>query len=140
MGANHAEDITHIGPADWQPLGPLADLSEGVPLRRRAGAVDVVVVRRGADVTVLADRCSHLSAPLSDGDPYPVDVTRLKPGTVVGDVVTKPAVPPLIVAARAAGCPASTGTDMFGRVAGLIVDFLLDSRPPESNYRITDGE
>jgi nitrite reductase/ring-hydroxylating ferredoxin subunit len=30
--------------------------------------VDVVVVRRGVDVTVLADRCPHLSAPLSDGD------------------------------------------------------------------------
>ena len=26
--------------------------------------------------------------------------------------------------------------DMFGRVAGLIVDFLLD-RPPESNHRVT---
>jgi nitrite reductase/ring-hydroxylating ferredoxin subunit len=68
LGANHAEDITHVGPADWQPLGLLADLPEGVPLRRRAGAVDVVVVRRGADVNVLADRCSHLSAPLSDGE------------------------------------------------------------------------
>ena len=43
---------------------------------------------------------------MRDGDPYPVDVTRLKPGTVVGDVVTKPAVPPLIAAARAAGCAA----------------------------------
>jgi hypothetical protein len=46
---------------------------------------------------------------MRDGDPYPVDVTRLKPGTVVGDVVTKPAVPPL-------------------------------DRPPESNYRVTEGE
>jgi nitrite reductase/ring-hydroxylating ferredoxin subunit len=68
LGANHAEDITHIGPADWQPLGPIAELPEGEPVRRRAGRVDVVVVRRGVDVTVLADRCPHLSAPLSDGD------------------------------------------------------------------------
>lgn len=60
------------------------------------------------------------------GDPYPVDVTRLKPTTVVGDVVTKPAVPPLIAAARTAGCATSTGSDMFGEVGGLIVDFLLD--------------
>jgi nitrite reductase/ring-hydroxylating ferredoxin subunit len=68
LGANHAEDITHIGPAEWQPLGPVANIPEGEPVRRRAGAVDVVVVRRGAEVTVLADRCSHLSAPLSDGE------------------------------------------------------------------------
>jgi shikimate dehydrogenase len=58
-------------------------------------------------------------------DPYPVDVTRLKPGMVVGDVVTKPAVPPLVVAARRAGCATATGSDMFARVAVLIVDFLL---------------
>ncbi len=68
LGANHAEDITHVGPAEWQPLGPIAELPEGAPVRRRAGRVDVVVVRRGTDVTVLADRCSHLSAPLSDGE------------------------------------------------------------------------
>jgi shikimate dehydrogenase len=58
-------------------------------------------------------------------DPYPVDVTRLKPGTVVGDVVTRPAVPPLVAAARAAGCATATGSDMFARVAVLIVDFLV---------------
>ncbi len=68
LGANHAEDVTHIGPADWQPLGPIADLPDGEPVRRHAGRVEVVVVRRGAQVTVLADRCPHLSAPLSDGD------------------------------------------------------------------------
>jgi shikimate 5-dehydrogenase len=39
--------------------------------------------------------------------------------------VTKPAVPPLILAARAAGCATATGSDMFARVAVLIADFLL---------------
>ncbi len=68
LGANHAEDVTHIGPAEWQPLGPIADLPDGEAVRRRAGRVDVVVVRRGTDVTVLADRCPHLSGPLSDGE------------------------------------------------------------------------
>ena len=63
------------------------------------------------------------------GDPYPVDVTRLKPDTFVGDVVTKPAVPPLIEAARRIGCGTSTGGDMFAAVAGLIVDFLLADGP-----------
>jgi shikimate dehydrogenase len=62
---------------------------------------------------------------MRDGDPYPVDVGRLVPGTVVGDVVTKPVVPPLVAAARQAGCATSTGSDMFAAVAGLIVDFLL---------------
>ena len=59
------------------------------------------------------------------GDPYPVDVAGLKPDTFVGDVVTRPAVPPLIEAARRIGCATSTGGDMFGAVAELITDFLL---------------
>ncbi len=67
LGANHAEDVTHIGPADWQPLGPIGDIPEYEPVRRHIGLVDVVVVRHGATVTVLADRCPHLSAPLSEG-------------------------------------------------------------------------
>jgi shikimate dehydrogenase len=58
-------------------------------------------------------------------DPYPVEVAHLAPGTFVGDVVTRPAVPPLIEAARGLGCGTSTGGDMFAAVAGLIADFLL---------------
>ena len=63
------------------------------------------------------------------GDPYPVDVQQLKPDTFVADVVTKPAVPPLIEAARQIGCGTSTGADMFAAVAVLIVDFLLADGP-----------
>jgi len=63
------------------------------------------------------------------GDPLPIDVQRLKPDTFVADVVTKPAVPPLIEAARALGCGTSAGSDMFAAVADLIVDFLLADGP-----------
>jgi len=63
------------------------------------------------------------------GDPLPIDVQRLKPDTFVADVVTKPAVPPLIEAARALGCGTSAGSDMFAAVTDLIVDFLLADGP-----------
>ena len=66
---------------------------------------------------------------MRDGDPYPVDVERLAPSTFVGDVVTKPAVPPLIAAARERGCGTSAGSDMFAAVSVLIVDFLLAAGP-----------
>ncbi len=44
----------------------------------------------------------------------------------MGDVVTVPAVPPLIKAARERGDATSTGSDMFACVRDLIVDFLLE--------------
>ena len=56
-------------------------------------------------------------------------MTRLRPGTFVGDVVTRPAVPPLVDAARRAGCRTSTGGDMFDAVAVLIADFLMGDGP-----------
>jgi shikimate dehydrogenase len=61
-----------------------------------------------------------------------VEVAGLKPDTFVGDVVTRPAVPPLIEVARRVGCRTSTGGDMFATVAGLITDFLVADGPLKS--------
>ena len=61
-------------------------------------------------------------------DPLPIDVERLSPATFVGDVVTKPAIPPLIAAARARGCTTMTGTHMFEAVRDRMVEFFL-SKP-----------
>jgi hypothetical protein len=58
-----AEMGAGFGLTEWQPLEPIAEPPEGEPVRCRGGRVDVVVVRRGAQVTVLADRCLHLSGP-----------------------------------------------------------------------------
>ena len=45
-----------------------ADLPEGKPVRQMAGEVPVVAIRSGGRVHVLANRCSHMSGPLSDGE------------------------------------------------------------------------
>lgn len=63
-------------------------------------------------------------AGMREGDPLPVNVDRLDAGTFVGCVVTAPAVPPLIAAARARGLATATGADMFARVRDLMVEFL----------------
>ena len=63
----------------------------------------------------------------SDGDPLPVQCDRLSPDTFVGDVVTAPAVPPFIAAARARGCRTMTGGGMFEAVRDRIVRFYLET-------------
>ncbi len=68
LGPNQSEAIPHTGPGDWQPLGPLSELPDGRPAARSAAGTAVVVVRHGDEVTVLADRCPHLSAPMSEGE------------------------------------------------------------------------
>lgn len=62
---------------------------------------------------------------MKTGDPYPVDVSQLKPSTFVGCVITSPAVSPLVQAARSKGCPTSTGIEMYNALQDLMVDFLI---------------
>ena len=60
------------------------------------------------------------------GDPMPIDIARLSSTTFVSDVVTSPAAPPLIAAARARGCATMTGTGMFESVRDAIVVFYSE--------------
>jgi shikimate dehydrogenase len=64
-------------------------------------------------------------AGMKAGDPLPVDVTKLKPTTFVGCVITVPAISPVIEAARRIGCPTSTGTEMYNALQSSMLDFLL---------------
>jgi shikimate dehydrogenase len=66
---------------------------------------------------------------MAAGDPLPVDVTRLAPGVVAADLVTRPAVTPFLTAARERGAQIVTGADMFAPQAGILADFLLSGHP-----------
>ena len=77
----------------------------------RVGAPDLV----DADVLINA---TPLGMQLHD--PLPWDLAGLRPGTIVGDVTTKPEVTPFIEAARAKGAATVTGRDMYeGQVREL---------------------
>jgi nitrite reductase/ring-hydroxylating ferredoxin subunit len=75
-----------------------ADLPENTPVRAMLGEVPVVVVRTGRQVHALADRCSHMSGPLSDGDladgcltcPWHGSIFRISDGSVARGPATAP--------------------------------------------------
>ncbi|MFC8917652.1 Rieske 2Fe-2S domain-containing protein [Streptomyces sp. NPDC057116] len=98
-GANHAEQVAHMVGAGWHVVGDVADLPVGRPVRRRVGEVAVMVVREPGDaVHVLADRCSHMAGPLSEGEllddcvrcPWHGSVFRLADGWNVRGPATAP--------------------------------------------------
>ena len=97
-GANHAEEVPHLVQPGWQHLMLASDLPEGKPVRQLLGEIPVVAIRSGGTVHVLADRCSHMSGPLSDGDlgdgcvtcPWHGSVFRLSDGSVVHGPATAP--------------------------------------------------
>jgi nitrite reductase/ring-hydroxylating ferredoxin subunit len=97
-GANHAEDVPHLLKPGWHYLMVAADLPEGTPVRQLVGEVPVVAVRTAGRVHVLADRCSHMSGPLSDGDltdgclscPWHGSAFRVADGSVARGPATAP--------------------------------------------------
>ncbi|PUE10982.1 shikimate dehydrogenase [Limnohabitans sp. T6-5] len=62
---------------------------------------------------------------MKEGDPHPIDASKFKPDLFVGCVITAPAVPQMIAAARAWGCNTLTGSEMFVQVKDLMVEFLM---------------
>jgi len=97
-GANQAEPVPHLVEPGWHDLMPLDELNGRQPVKRMLGDVPVVIIRDGERVHVLADRCSHLSGPLSDGDfhdgcltcPWHGSSFRVSDGTVARGPATAP--------------------------------------------------
>ena len=69
---------------------------------------------------------------MKDGDPLPLDATRLQPSTFVGEVVMKSEVTPLLAAARARGCETQVGIDMlFEQIPANLEFFGLPTTTPD---------
>lgn len=61
---------------------------------------------------------------MHDGDPLPFDADRLAPETLVGEVVLKAEVTPLVAAARARGCTTQVGLDMLFEMIPAYLEFF----------------
>jgi shikimate dehydrogenase len=61
---------------------------------------------------------------MQPGDPLPLDVDRLSPHCVVGEVVMAAETTPLLAAARARGCRVQVGTDMLFEMIPPYLEFF----------------
>jgi shikimate dehydrogenase len=61
---------------------------------------------------------------MNDGDPLPMDVDRIAPGTFVGEVVMKQEITPFLAAAKEKGCPVQVGTDMLFEQIPAYIEFF----------------
>lgn len=65
IGIDHSAG--QVLPEDFVAVLRDSELSEGVPKRAMYNDVPILLVRRGADIFALAETCSHLGGPLSEG-------------------------------------------------------------------------
>jgi shikimate dehydrogenase len=69
---------------------------------------------------------------MNEGDPMPMDVSRIAPTTFVGEVVMKTEMTAFLSAAAARGCPYQIGSDMlFEQIPAYLEYFGFPSTTPE---------
>ncbi len=69
---------------------------------------------------------------MKEGDPLPIDVTRIPPTAFVGEVVMKQEITPFLEAARARGCEIQVGTDMlFEQIPAYLEFFGFRTTTPD---------
>ncbi len=114
-----AAGIAGIGLFDAN-VGACESLSERLRahyprLKIKTGSNDPV----GYDVVVNATPLG-----MKDSDPLPMDVSRIAPATLVGEVVMKQEITPFLRAARDKGCPIQVGTEMLFEQIPAYLEFF----------------
>lgn len=79
------------GPEDWTAVLPEAELPEGEAMKVDVGGTGILLFRSRNHIHALANRCSHLSGPLDEGEidgstvtcPWHASCFRLEDGSVV---------------------------------------------------------
>ena len=72
VGVDHSTN--ELGPADFVPVLPVAELEQGRPRQVVTDSVGMVLVRSGTQIHALGERCPHLGAPMVDGWLYRGDL------------------------------------------------------------------
>jgi shikimate dehydrogenase len=69
---------------------------------------------------------------MNEGDPLPLDMSRVDAGTFVGEVVMKQAITPFLKAAQERGCETQVGTDMlFEQIPAYLEFFGFPTTTPD---------
>ena len=101
-----------------------ADAANGLASRLAAHypALEVSVGSRDPSGCDLVVNCTPMG--MNEGDPLPVDVSRISPSAFVGEVVMKKETTAFLAAAIARGCRVQVGTDMLFEQIPAYLEFF----------------
>ncbi|ACV80389.1 shikimate dehydrogenase family protein [Nakamurella multipartita] len=124
VGSPIAASLVADGLAEIGLYDPNIKASEALAerLNQHYPAVKVTIGSKDPDGFDLVANATPLG--MQDGDPLPVDVDRIAPGTFVADVVMKQTITPFLQAALDKGCPIQIGTDMLYEQIPAYLEFF----------------
>ncbi|WP_019995611.1 shikimate dehydrogenase family protein [Aureimonas ureilytica] len=93
--------------------------------QRLRGAYETLAVETGGNDPAGFDLVVNASPlGMKDGDPLPMDVSRIDPSTFVGEVVMKAEITPFLAAVAERGCRYQIGTDMLFEQIPAYLEFF----------------
>jgi len=128
-----AAGVSRIGLDD-----AVAEAAESLGTRLAMHYPDLDVSTGSADPTGYDIVVNATPLGMNEGDPLPIDMSRVAPSTFVGEVVMKAEVTPFLRAARERGCETQVGTDMlFEQIPAYLEFFGFASTTPDELRRVS---
>jgi shikimate dehydrogenase len=132
VGSAIAASLAKAGVAELRIFDTHAPAMTGLADRLRQHYPSARVVSGASDPSGCDIAVNATPLGMKDGDPLPMDVARLAPSTLVGEVVLAREVTPLLAAARARGCTIQVGVDMlFEQIPAYLEFFGLRASTPD---------
>ena len=124
VGSPIAASLAAIGLAGIGLFDPNIGASEALAgrIEKHYPDVDLVVGSKDPEGYDLIVNATPIG--MRDGDPLPVDVDRIAPGSYVGDVILKTDVTPFLKAAKDKDCTIQVGTDMLFEMIPAFLEFF----------------
>jgi shikimate dehydrogenase len=133
VGSAIAASLAAAGVAKMGLYDATSGAAEGLAdrLRRHYPALDVRTGSNDPSGYALVVNATPLG--MKEGDPLPMDVSRISPSTLVGEVVMKQEMTPFLSAVAARGCKYQVGTDMlFEQIPAYLEFFGFPTTTPEN--------
>ena len=124
VGSAIAASLAKAGVGEVSLFDPYAPMMDGLADRLRRYYPDLKVTTRSNDPAEMDMVVNASPLGMKDGDPLPMDVTRIAPSTFVGEVVMKTEITPFLAAARRRGCQYQIGTDMLFEMIPAYLEFF----------------
>lgn len=132
VGSAIAASLAAAGLAQLQLFDVHAAVAEQLAVRLRQHYPQLQVSTGSKDPAEMDLVVNATPLGMQADDPLPIDVQRLRPGCMVGEVVLRTEMTALLLAAQQRGCQVQVGSDMlFEQIPAYLEFFGLPSTTPE---------
>lgn len=140
VGSAIVASLAAHGVGELALYDPVANVSEALARRVNEHYSSMSIVPGGQDPSGFDFVVNATPLGMKHGDALPFDVTRLRRGTYVGDVILGTDYTPALVAARERGCAVQFGSDMLFELVPAYLEFFgYPGATPEELRSLADA-